>query len=299
MSPHVYAPPGVHTTMQAQVANARNAQPGDAELRRLRAAVAADPGSVGARLELARHYASLRMPELALDHLREARRSQPEQPDLAMEEAGLLRGMGLRAQSARVMKDLIERSSAAPAEAHAWLGIDLDELGRHQEAEAAHREAIARAPQSAAWHNNLGYNLYLQERPEAAQAEWRETLKLEPGHALAKNNLTMIGRRDAPLLAGASVAARNNRAAALIEQGRYLDAREELNRLLADQPGYAPALENLRVVAALDGQPAAYRPKIEGPWWKRMRHTMKEVFVGTWDTPATPAAPAPGAGGSD
>ena len=46
-------------------------------------------------------------------------------------------------------------------------------------------------------------------------------------------------------------------AAVLIEQGRFADARREINIALGYKPDNPAALHNLALVSQLDGQPAA------------------------------------------
>ncbi|MEO7143783.1 MAG: tetratricopeptide repeat protein [Bryobacteraceae bacterium] len=50
--------------------------------------------------------------------------------------------------------------------------------------------------------------------------------------------------------------AHNNLAAVLIEQGRYTEARQELNVAFSFQKDFPAALDNLRLVSELDGKPA-------------------------------------------
>ena len=54
------------------------------------------------------------------------------------------------------------------AQAHALLGVMLDSRGRHQEARVSHQRAINLEPNSAAFRNNLGFNLYLDGRYKQA-----------------------------------------------------------------------------------------------------------------------------------
>src|SRR5207245_499216 len=74
---------------------------------------------------------------------------------------------------------------------YSWLGILRDESGLWPVGEPAHRKAIELAPSADYLHNNLGYNLLMQQKNEAAAEEFREALKLNPGSQMAPNNLGM------------------------------------------------------------------------------------------------------------
>src|SRR5438094_309964 len=75
------------------------------------------------------------------------------------------------------------------------LGIMYDASGTLSAAETAFREAVVQNPQSEQWHNNLGYNLLLQNKAESAEAEFRTALQLNPQSATAHNNLaTLLAR---------------------------------------------------------------------------------------------------------
>jgi tetratricopeptide (TPR) repeat protein len=51
-------------------------------------------------------------------------------------------------------------------------------------------------------------------------------------------------------------AAHNNLAVALMEEGRYGEARQELDAALALKRNYLPAMRNLAILAERDGNPA-------------------------------------------
>jgi tetratricopeptide (TPR) repeat protein len=81
--------------------------------------------------------------------------------------------------------------------------------------------------------------------------------------------------------------AHNNLAAILIEQGKYSDARRELDAALRYRQDYSPALRNLALVAELDGR-AATMPGKKDPGvstWKRLARGVRWVFVGPVDGP--------------
>ncbi len=72
----------------------------------------------------------------------------------------------------------------------AWdgLGRTLAAAGRLDEAESALRRAVDLAPEQARAHNNLGYVLLLKDQPAPALAAFDEALRLDAGHARARDN---------------------------------------------------------------------------------------------------------------
>jgi len=158
-------------------------------------------------------------------------------------------------------------------------GVLQDELGRLVPAEQAHRAALKLEPSRASLHNNLGYNLLLQNKPKDAAAEFNAALKLDPRSEIAHNNLGAALEMLAPEGESTQKAKKgqpdpqqalkawergqdpsvlhNNKAVLLIEQGRLPEARQELRAALSANPGFTPALANLKLVSDSDGQPAA------------------------------------------
>ena len=84
---------------------------------------------------------------------------------------------------------------------------------------------------------------------------------------MARNNLGMAlaNKPDQAAVNWQSVgdpaAAHNNMAALLIQQGRYAEARKELDLALGYNRTYPAALNNLRLVSELDGKPASIPAK--------------------------------------
>jgi Tfp pilus assembly protein PilF len=100
-------------------------------------------------------------------------------------------------------------------------GFSLYLQGRHAEAEAALRQALARQPENATAHNNLGLVLARTGRPAEALAEFRRA-----------------GCNDAD--------AHINLAAGLTFQKALPEARAEYERALAMDPSSAVAKKGLR-----------------------------------------------------
>jgi Flp pilus assembly protein TadD len=256
------APPvsGVVATFQRQVINAVDAGEGDLAIRDLRRRLASDPGNPAVRLELIRRYREAGFPEVALEHARLAAERFPENPEVRIELAKCLRVLGLRAEAAEILESFFRDHPRSSPEVPAWLGILRDELGQWPQGEAAHRAALALAPGRDYLHNNLGYNLLRQGRLQEGRQALERALQLNPNSAAARNNLGLaLAAEGAPALdqfqkAGDPAAAHNNLACALIEQGRYAEARKELEIALGYSRNHPAALANLKLISELDGR---------------------------------------------
>ncbi|MBV9742380.1 MAG: tetratricopeptide repeat protein, partial [Acidobacteriia bacterium] len=165
-------PPPPNRTPQSkpvrQVNNATDAGEGDPEARRLRERLAADANDLDARLSLARLYARQGHPDLALEHYRFAAERFPDSVPVTLALAKTLREMGQSGPALEILRQGMSKHPEANWELLSLQGILDDEQGDHGEAETAFRKAAALEPARAAVHNNLGYNLLLQEKfPEA------------------------------------------------------------------------------------------------------------------------------------
>lgn len=277
--------------MARQVREAKLAGEGDPAVRLLRQRLAASPDSLDLRLELARYYETAGVPDLALEHLRLARRLAPKRYELATEEARLLLKEELPEEAANTLKSLAGEPGV-PASIPAWLGIALDESGDLAGGEQAHRAALALTPEDDAVMNNLGFNLLKQNRPEEAIRVLEAALKVNRENALARSNLAraMSARAAESDPSGAvahwSVAvdpasAHNNLAASFIERGDYAHARTELEAALAIERNHLAAWNNLRLVSELDGKPVtAAATQNPGPW-RRFTAFWKNAFRAT------------------
>lgn len=261
------SPAAVPTMMRRQVLNAVDAGEGDPRIRTLRERMAADPENVTTRLELASLYKEAGFPELALEHYRLAADRFPKDERVIGKLAESLSEQGQKKEAT----DLLARhlaSDGSNAGLYAWLGILRDEQGDHAGAESAHREALRLNPNGAKLHNNLGYNLLLQGKRAEAITSLRQAVTLDARMDAARNNLGLAlaqGGSDAErkealaLWAGANggdkAAAHTNMGAALMEQGKYDEARQELKLALNENRSYAPAWSNLASLEKMDGKP--------------------------------------------
>jgi Flp pilus assembly protein TadD len=291
---------GVPAVMDRQVRNAVDLGDGDIRVRRLRERVVRHPDDLKARLELASLYEESGYPELAVEHCRLAAARFPDDPGAVI---GLARGLRAARQYGEAAKALSGWSAAHPgmkpqvaADLHSWAGILLDEQGRLSEAEAEFRAAGVQAPERDSIHNNLGYNLLLQGKSQEAAAEFRAALKLEPRSEIARNNLGLAlaaADRGEAVMAWEAVsgpaAAHNNLAAVLMGQGKYDEARVELQRALGVQRDNRAALANVKLLGELSGGtkveltdwPAATAgPQGRTGFWPRIGRGLKRALVG-------------------
>ncbi|MBM3723957.1 MAG: tetratricopeptide repeat protein [Acidobacteria bacterium] len=289
-APSVYA---VDQTMRRQVTNAVDAGEGDVRVAALRRKVVAEPANVEARMELASYYDQLGFRELAAEHYRSAAQHAPGRGDAHWKLARTLRGLGMRDEAISGLQKFVREQSAADIEVMSWLGILLDEAGRLVEAEASHRAAKSLNGSVEFVYNNLGQNLMLQGRAEEALAEFRRAVELKPRSEIARNNMGLAlaaasaknpeAAREA-LKQWQSVAdpaaAHNNLAAALMEQGRYAEARKELEAALNIRQGFLPALENLRLLSQLDGGAVSYAVEpVSHSGWRRVTAALHRWFI--------------------
>ena len=78
-------------------------------------------------------------------------------------------------------------------------------------------------------------------------------------------------------------------AALLIQQGRYAEARKELDLALGYNRTYSAALNNLKLVSELDGKPASITAKPVQTRWGRLKTGLRKAFV--YDDVEQPSPP--------
>ena len=252
--------PAVRATMQRQILNAVDAGEGDIELRKLRERIAAVPSDVDARLALAAHYGARGFSDLELEHYRVAAERFPDSERATLALAKALHRARLDQDARDCLVSFCKRNPKAPADLFSWVGILEDDLGNFESAEPWHRAAVERQPDRDSPHNNLGYNLLLQRHPNEAAVEFRRALALNPRSEVARNNLGVALAADPKeaVLQWQSVrdpaTAHSNLAAVFMEQKRYAEARREIQTALEYSPHHPAALDNLKVLAELDGK---------------------------------------------
>ena len=279
-------PPPLQPVMERQVHNAIDAGDGDYQIRDLRKKMAAQPDDVQVRLELAQAYRDRGYPDIALEHCRLAAARFPESGAAQLALARALRDMRLQAEAAQVLQEFLQAHPQRAPEYFSWLGILRDELGQWAVAELAHRTAVDLAPDAEYLHNNLGYNLLMQKKNADAIVEFREALRLNPKSVVASNNLGLaLARQNAAeqaieswQAAGEPAAAHNNLAAVFIQEGKFAEARRELDAALGYNKQLPAALKNLELVSRLDGKPATVTMKATPTRWDRIKTGLGKIF---------------------
>ena len=291
----------VETVMDRQIRNAIDAGDGDLLTRSLRQKVVAQPANVDARLALGAEYERQGAVELAIEHYRTAA-FQLHSEAAASRLARTLDGLGESVQAIEVLVQFCDSHSDVSSRILSELGILEDEMSNLLSGEHYHQRALAAAlvetaPNQDALHSNLGYNLIVQKRFPEAEAQLRSALELNPRSEVARNNLA-YALSSAPAATSAQVneailqwqslsgpsAAHNNLAAVYMEQGRYPDARRELERAIAYDSANRSALKNLDSLAALYGTPAEVpaQPSAAAPLQARAQsktNIFKRLFV--------------------
>jgi len=273
-----------------QAINAVDAGDGDYEVKVLRAKLDTNPRDLEVRIALARRYQALGFPEVAIEHLRLACERTPDSDEAHIALAKMLRDDRRPAEGARTLDEYAKARPTAGVSVWAWLGLLQDGAGNLKAGEAAHRKALARAPEKDDLHNNLGYCLLLQNRTKDAADEFRTALRLNPASVTATNNLAAALSQGSPkeaLQRLQSVAdpatAHSNMAAVLIEAGRYDEARREIEVALSYNQQHSAALSNLALVSRMDGKPAEVKALVRAPEgrWSRAVHAWRHLWDGS------------------
>jgi superkiller protein 3 len=252
----------IRATLQQQIQGAFNPATDDSRFQTLQSRLKLNPADAAARLDLAGIYESYRLYDDAFAQYTEALKSSPSEPAAA----GLGRTARAAARSVEAIP-LLEAFLQASASAGTWneLGLLYHASGNFMAGESALREGLKLDAGSDRLHNNLGYNLLLQNKPELAESEFRRAMELNPKSATARNNLGAVLARRGDLQGALdqfqSVAdaatAHNNLAVVLLEAGRYEESREQLVRALAIRQYFVPALANFKLVQERIRQQAA------------------------------------------
>jgi tetratricopeptide (TPR) repeat protein len=243
----------LRSTFRQQTKGAFSPLADDSRISTLQNRLKGDPQDVDARLELAAVFESYRLYDDALENYTAAF-------DRTASEKAL---MGI-ARCDQVLKrtwqaiPLIEQFLKEMPSAAVWneLGLLYGASGDLPAGEKALREAVAGNPAFDLWHNNLGYNLLLQNKTDAAEVEFRKALELNAKSVGTHNNLGIVLARRGDLEAALeqfqfsadAATAHNNLAVALMEAGKYEQSRDELVKSLALQRSFEPALANFKLV---------------------------------------------------
>lgn len=220
--------------------------------------VAAEQDNIEARIALGEAYVGLQEGRNALtiyDTLPEAEQETPQ----VMEGQGLallIEGRG--AEAVEPLRGAVEQD---PSRWRAWnaLGLYHDSRAEWQEAEENYRAGIEANAETPILHNNLGYSLLLQGRPEEAEAAFNQALTLSPGLDVARSNLRLALAAQGRYTAALSGTRREDLATVLnnvgylaMIRGDYDAAQTYLSRAVDASPRYFPAAhENLDRLSVL------------------------------------------------
>lgn len=275
----------VAKNLDRQIVNATDAGDGDYQLRVLRARIDANPADIPARLEIAERYQQLGFPEIALEHARLLLERAPDSEDAYVSLARIQRDADHSLDAERALVKFTATHDAS-SRIWAWIGLLRDDRGDWKNGEIAHRKALALSPDHDDLHNNLGFCLLQQGRKDEAAAEFSAALKLNPRSVIARNNLGTslnLSAKEAVLHLQSvtdPATAHSNLAAALIDAGRYDEAKRELETALSYNRQHSAALQNVALLAQLDGKPVELKSSArpEGHWahlavsaWQRFR----------------------------
>lgn len=250
--------PSFRSIFKQQIQGAFNPLSDDPRVQQLQTRLKANSQDIAARMQLGDIYESYRLYDKAFEQYMEAAR--PLAPDTALAEPavlGLSRSARASHRSAEALLFLDALVKQRPS-ATSWneLGVLYEDTHDLRAAENAFEQALAANPEWDSVHNNLGYNLLLQNRTEAAEASFRKALQLNPASVTARNNLgTILARRsdfEGALqqfeMTADAATAHNNLAVVLLEMGQYERSREELVQALTIRHSFAPALANFKLV---------------------------------------------------
>lgn len=152
------------------------------------------------------------------------------------------------------------------ADYHSNLGLILNQLGLHGEAEASLRIALRLQPEYPDALNNLGIALSALSRVAEAEAAYLQALRLRPNFPDALNNLGLaqakLGRTgEAEAIFRAALRfdpdladAHGNLGIALAAQNRPAEAEASYREALRLRPGFRDALNNLGVLLSERGR---------------------------------------------
>jgi Flp pilus assembly protein TadD len=115
-------------------------------------------------------------------------RERPKDPEALVLRGTIYRERGLWSEAEADLLAAIQLDGRS-AEAHAALGILYDVTLRPDAAEPQHREAIKLAPNSVSYLNNLGFCLFLRGKTREAITYYEQAARLEPTSRRVRTNL--------------------------------------------------------------------------------------------------------------
>jgi tetratricopeptide (TPR) repeat protein len=177
--------------------------------------------------------------------------------------------------------DLITRALAINpdyADAHANLGLALQDLGKPDEAVTSYNKAIAINPDHADAYSNLGTTLQALGKFDEAVTSYNKAIAINPDFSEAYNNMAnalkelgnideAVASYNKALAINPDLAdAHNNLGVALKDLGKLDEALASYNKALAINPDYAEAHSNLGLalqdLGQLDEAVASYNKAI-------------------------------------
>jgi len=157
----------------------------------LREGLVLQPRSVAARILLAELLLREGQREEAALLLEEALLLERESAHVRLKLAVLYGQAGRAAEAEKLLREILHETPDTPVVAMN-LAIVVAQQGRAEEAFALFREAVRRTPQEAEVHYNFGLALEGAGHLAGARDELRTTLRLQPGHALARARLRAL-----------------------------------------------------------------------------------------------------------
>ncbi|EQD46193.1 TPR repeat-containing protein, partial [mine drainage metagenome] len=166
--------------------------------------------------------------------------------------------------AARLYQEVLKQSPDS-AEAHNLHGVATSSLGRHAEARASLKLAVALAPANATYQQNLGRVLLEQGDLDGSEEALRIATYLAPSLAPAQANLGNLFKKRGKLreaiacydralaLAPADHKTWNNLGTSWRELKDLPRAEDALRKALEIRPDFVPALSNLGLVLAERG----------------------------------------------
>jgi Flp pilus assembly protein TadD len=147
-------------------------------------------------------------------------------------------------------------------EANNLLGLAYDHRGEHVRAQEFYKRALTLAPRDAHVISNLGYSLYLDDRPKDALAKLKLAVTLDPSSAEIYNNLGFVfgklGKFDDAFRsftqAGGDLYARVRTASLLEDAGRDRDAIKHYEAARKLDPNSTDVLRRLITLYNRTGQ---------------------------------------------